>query len=121
MNWLDGVPLDSVRSTREVEGGTNLKATSKGAGARRARNAAAQGSDFDRLESAVAALVAQHERLGKNNHDLQVGTRERDERIRALEGQLLEANQLRQDVAKRIDELIGQIDQLDGQLESVES
>ena len=35
---------------------------------------------------------------------------ERDERIRALEAQLLEANQRRQDTAKRIDELIAQLD-----------
>ena len=37
----------------------------------------------------------------------------RTERIRTLEGEILEANQRRQDVGKRIDELIAQIDQLD--------
>ncbi len=38
-------------------------------------------------------------------------------RIRSLEGRLLEANQKRQDVAKRIDELIAQIDHLDGEFD----
>ena len=40
--------------------------------------------------------------------------------LRSLEGQLLEANQKRQDVAKRVDELISQLDHLDGQLGSAE-
>ena len=38
-------------------------------------------------------------------------------RLRSLEGQLLGANQKRQDVAKRIDELIAQIDHLDGEFD----
>lgn len=37
--------------------------------------------------------------------------------MRALEGQLLEANQRRQDVGKRVDELISQLDHLDGELD----
>lgn len=45
---------------------------------------------------------------------------EKNQRIRTLEGQLLEANQKRQDVAKRIDELIAQIGHLEGQLGSTE-
>ena len=49
------------------------------------------------------------------------GFGERDARVRSLEEQLRSANQLRQDVAKRIDELIGQIDQLDAELEAAES
>jgi len=44
----------------------------------------------------------------------------RSQRIRALDGKLLEANQKRQDVVKRIDELIAQIDQLDATFESVD-
>jgi chromosome segregation ATPase len=40
----------------------------------------------------------------------------RERRIRALEGQLLDANQKRKDVAKRIDELITQLDFLDSRL-----
>jgi hypothetical protein len=41
--------------------------------------------------------------------------------IRSLEGQLLEANQKRQDVSKRIDEMIAQLDHLDAQLASAEA
>jgi len=44
----------------------------------------------------------------------------REQRIRSLETQLLEANQRRQDTGKRIDELIAELDQLDTQLDSVE-
>lgn len=44
----------------------------------------------------------------------------KSQRIRALDGKLLEANQKRQDVAKRIDELIAQIDQLDSSFDSVD-
>jgi septal ring factor EnvC (AmiA/AmiB activator) len=46
---------------------------------------------------------------------------ERNRRIRSLEEQLLEANQKRQDVAKRIDELISQLDHLDAQLAGADS
>ncbi len=45
---------------------------------------------------------------------------EKNQRVRILDGKLLEANQKRQDVAKRIDELIAQIDQLDASFESVD-
>ena len=41
-------------------------------------------------------------------------------RARGLEGQLLEANQKRQDVAKRIDELIAQLDHLDAEFDGAE-
>jgi hypothetical protein len=40
------------------------------------------------------------------------------QRIQTLEGDLREAHQRRKDIAKRIDELIGQIDHLDAQLGS---
>ncbi len=46
---------------------------------------------------------------------------ERNRRIRRLKEQLLEANQKRQDVAKRIDELISQLDHLDAQLGAADS
>lgn len=46
---------------------------------------------------------------------------EKNGRIRSLEEQLLEANQKRQDVAKRIDELISQLDHLDTQLGAADS
>jgi len=41
---------------------------------------------------------------------------ERDARVRALEEQVLEMNQVRQDVGKRLDDLITQIDHLDAQV-----
>ena len=74
--------------------------------------------NFARLERAVAALVDRHERLRSENVALRHDLLERERRIRHLDEQLLEANQRRQDVGKRIDELIAQIDQLDAQFES---
>lgn len=46
---------------------------------------------------------------------------ERNGRIRSLEEGILEANQRRQDVAKRIDELMAQLDHLDAQLGGADS
>jgi chromosome segregation ATPase len=77
--------------------------------------------DFARLERVVAQLVEEQGDLRKVNGGLRAQLSERGTRVRALEEQLRTANQLRQDVAKRIDELIGQIDQLDAELEGNEA
>lgn len=108
----DGTPLDSVPpswvgSPREEWGGI-------------IPHEAPKSHDFKRLERAVAALVETHERMQKDNDELRDRVAENATRIRTLEEQLLEANQRRQDVAKRIDELIAQLDQLDTQLGSLE-
>jgi septal ring factor EnvC (AmiA/AmiB activator) len=73
--------------------------------------------DFERLERAVTALVEFTRRQRDENGVLRRKLEERTRRIRHLEGQLLEANQLRQDVAKRIDELIVQITHLESELD----
>jgi chromosome segregation ATPase len=77
--------------------------------------------DLRRLERAVSALIAQNQQLREESSALQVQLQQRAGRIAALEGQLLEANQKRKDVGKRIDELIAQIDQLDVQLAAGQS
>ncbi|HBZ72236.1 MAG TPA: hypothetical protein DEP35_21890 [Deltaproteobacteria bacterium] len=74
--------------------------------------------DFDRLEAAVVALADQHKRALKDNESLRRTVEERDRRIRALEAETLELNQRRRDVAKRIDDLLAQMDQLDVELGS---
>jgi chromosome segregation ATPase len=76
--------------------------------------------DFARLERAVAGLATKHERCIQRNRELVDQLEKRMLRIRSLEEELLAANQRRQDVAKRIDELIGQIDQLDLQMQSLD-
>jgi len=68
----------------------------------------------------VDALVGSHERLRDENTALRRDLFDREQRIRHLDEQLLEANQRRQDVGKHIDELIAQLDQLDAQFESQE-
>jgi CII-binding regulator of phage lambda lysogenization HflD len=74
--------------------------------------------DLQRLERAVSGLIALTQKLRKEKAALQREVQQQAARVATLEGQLLEANQKRQDVGKRIDELIAQIDQLDAQLEA---
>ncbi len=76
--------------------------------------------DFNRLERAVSALADALGAQGEENADLRSQFDQNAQRIRTLEGQLLEANQRRQDVAKRVEELITQLDHLDGELEGAE-
>jgi septal ring factor EnvC (AmiA/AmiB activator) len=77
--------------------------------------------DFERLEHVVAALVEAYRELAAENAGLRVKLEEKARRIRSLEGQLIEANQLRQDVSKRIDDMIAQLDHLDSQLAGAEA
>jgi chromosome segregation ATPase len=76
--------------------------------------------DFERLERAVDALLGSSERLRLENRQLREQLASRVQRIQALESELRHANQRRQDIAKRVDELIAQIDQLDAQLGQAE-
>lgn len=63
---------------------------------------------------ALAELV---HRQRDENAVLRRKLEEKTRHIRHLDGRLLEANQRRQDVAKRIDELISQIAHLESDLE----
>ena len=74
--------------------------------------------DLERLERAVSALIDSSERLREENRSLREQLASRVQRIQTLEGDLREAHQRRKDIAKRIDDLIGQIDHLDAQLGS---
>ena len=136
--FLDGFRRDSVRSRwrlggsiPHVEPATRTRAAKGGGDALGVgANAAATGDaairsasppyDWDRLERALSALAAQHEALRNEVRALRGDLGERNQRIRVLEAQLLEANQRRQDTCKRVDELIAQLDQLDAQLASAE-
>jgi chromosome segregation ATPase len=64
----------------------------------------------------VTKLVEEHRALRQENARLIRELGDRDHRISVLEGQILELNQRRQDVGKRIDELISQIEHLDTRL-----
>jgi len=68
----------------------------------------------------VDALLGSTERLRQENRQLREQLASRVQKIQALESELRHANQRRQDIAKRVDELIGQIDQLDAQLGQAE-
>ena len=77
--------------------------------------------DFGRLERAVTELVQARRRQQDELVSLRRRLEERNGRIRSLEEEILEANQRRQDVAKRIDELMAQLDHLDAQLGGADS
>ena len=76
--------------------------------------------DFERLERAVAALADECGVQRALNAQLGAQVDSQRQRVRSLEGQLLEANQKRQDVGKRLDELIAQIDHLEGEFDGAE-
>ena len=73
---------------------------------------------MERLERAVAQLVERQRRLERENATLHGELNQRDRRMRELDVTILDANQRRQDVVKRIDELITQIDHLGAQLDA---
>ena len=61
----------------------------------------------------MRSLVEKYRAIQSENASLSAELDGRDSRIRSLDDQILEMNQSRQDTAKRIDDLIAQIDQLD--------
>jgi septal ring factor EnvC (AmiA/AmiB activator) len=69
--------------------------------------------EFERLERAVASLVEQHRVLRAENARLRRECEALERRAGALDEQVIEMHQRRQDVGKRIDELISQLDHLD--------
>lgn len=71
------------------------------------------GEEFERLEKAVAELVDRYTALKQQNSDLTEALRASKQRIASLESEVRQGNHLRADVAKRIDDLVGQIDQVE--------
>ena len=72
--------------------------------------------DLERLERALGALLNRYRAVQEENRKLGRALEEREGRVRTLDGQLLEMNQRRQDAAKRIDDLLSQIDRIDAEL-----
>ncbi len=73
---------------------------------------------LERLEAAARSLLARLRLLHESNEALREEVRERDRRIEALESEMRELNQRKRDVAKRIDNLIAQIDRMDANRET---
>lgn len=70
-------------------------------------------TDFERLERVVLELAARYGDLRRENERLSSALHESQQRVGELEVALRAGNQLRSDVAKRIDDLVGQIDQIE--------
>lgn len=64
----------------------------------------------------MQALAERHAALRDQNTKLAGDVAERDRRIAELEGELRRQHQTRRDVARRIEDLVGQIDELEGRL-----
>jgi septal ring factor EnvC (AmiA/AmiB activator) len=80
-----------------------------------------QDPDLERLERAVVALAERHREALREMARLRETLEARERRIGELDERVLELNQRRQDVAKRIDDLIARIALLEGQLEPARS
>lgn len=72
--------------------------------------------DFDRLEEVVRRLVDRVGHLRSENIRLKRDLAAREDEAQQMGDRLIEANQLRQDAIKRIDELLSQLDHLDTRL-----
>ncbi len=66
--------------------------------------------DLARLERGVRKLVEQLEAAQSRNQQLERDLKARESRLHELEAEILSANQRRQDVVKRIDDLVAWID-----------
>jgi len=64
----------------------------------------------------VQALAERYAGMRDENAKLAHDVAERDQRIAELEGEARRQNQRRRDAAQRIDDLVGQLDQLEGRL-----
>jgi chromosome segregation ATPase len=71
---------------------------------------------LERLEALVDALIARCETLSAEHGQLRQAVKERDARIKGLEAQLVDSNQTRRDAAKRIDDLLSQLDRVEAEV-----
>lgn len=100
---LDGFPGPSVGS-RKPSGDLRIRSATDGNDA---------GVDFERLEKAVLRLVDRYEALQRENARLVKALEVSGRRLAELEAEVREGNQLRSDVAKRLDDLVSQIDRIE--------
>ncbi|MBM4384199.1 MAG: hypothetical protein FJ091_12655 [Deltaproteobacteria bacterium] len=77
------------------------------------RAARADAAQFERLEALVRELIARHEALSAEGAQLRARAADREARIKALDAKLVELNHARRDAAKRIDELVAQIERIE--------
>jgi uncharacterized protein involved in exopolysaccharide biosynthesis len=76
----------------------------------------ADASQFERLEALVRELVARHEALSSERAQLMARVADRDARIKALDAKLVALNHARRDAAKRVEELVAQLEGIEGEV-----
>ena len=104
------VPTPPTRREARRDGQGAAKTPARGAGA-----ASAQG-EFERLASLLEALLVRFAALREENAALGGELHARADRIAVLEAEVQRMQEARSEVGMRIDELIAQIDQLEGRL-----
>jgi peptidoglycan hydrolase CwlO-like protein len=80
------------------------------------RAARSEGSQFERLDALVRSLVDRHRALTAHQKQLRERVAQREARIKTLDAQLVQSNQRRRDAAKRIDELVAQLDRVEAEI-----
>ncbi len=73
------------------------------------------------LRDALERLIASRAAMAAEVESLQNDLAARDERVRVLEGEVRDLLQTKRDVAKRVDDLIGQLDHFERDAELRES
>lgn len=73
--------------------------------------------DFDRLQRAIASLVAQQRALVEENEALRVGIVDRNAEVERLAAELRGAVERRKHALERVDALIDELDRLDSRLD----
>jgi peptidoglycan hydrolase CwlO-like protein len=76
-----------------------------------------ESTQFERLEALVRTLVERHRAALSEQAQLRERLAQRDARIKALDAQLVGLNQRRRDAAKRIDELLAQLERVQSEIE----
>lgn len=79
--------------------------------------ARAEISQFERLEALVRELIERHRVLATERAELRERLAQREARLKSLDAQLVESNQTRRDAAKRVDELIAQLERVQAEVE----
>jgi chromosome segregation ATPase len=119
-----------VSADREPQGKRSSSGDAKAESTRKTRTQASpdkardknrESYDLARLERAVADLVANQDRLVTYIASLEGELERRDDRIADLERSVDQGIELRENATRHLDELIDQLDELEGRIESADS
>ena len=103
-----GVPISD--EVHRDQGVPDFSTSSSAAAAEREQGGANASAELNALREALERLIQSRRALADEVERLRAELATRDQRVRTLEGEVRELLQTKRDVAKRIDDLIGQLD-----------